>query len=77
MDAQVDLVEKSGLFSEIGKSGNYNYQSVAKSEPETKVETIAKSYMEADPKLDYNSAIAKAWANNPELMAAYEEEAGF
>lgn len=77
MDAQVDLVEKSGLFAEIGKSGNFNYQSVAKSEPETKVETIAKSYMEADPKLDYNSAIAKAWANNPELMAAYEEEAGF
>ena len=77
MDAQVDLVEKSGMFSEIGKSGNYNYQSVAKSEPETKVETIAKSYMEADPKLDYTSAVAKAWANNPELMSAYEEEAGF
>ena len=25
LDAQVDIVEKSGLFAEIGKSGNYNY----------------------------------------------------
>lgn len=77
MDAQVDLVEKSGLFSEIGKSGNFNYRAVAKSEPETQVETIAKSYMEADSTLDYNSAVAKAWENNPDLMAAYEETAGF
>lgn len=77
MDAQVDLVEKSGMFSEIGKSGNFNYSSVAKSEPETKIDTIAKSYMEADPTLDWNTAIAKAWENNPDLMAAYEQSAGF
>ena len=77
MDAQVDLVEKSGMFAEIGKSGNYNYKAVAKSEPETKIEALAKSYMEADATLDYNSAVAKAWENNPDLMAAYEETAGF
>lgn len=77
MDAQVDLVEKSGLFAEIGKSGNYNYSPVAKSEPETKIETIAKSYMESDPALTYTDAVAKAWANNPELMAEYEQTAGF
>lgn len=77
MDAQVALVEKSGMFAEIGKSGGYNYSSVAKSEPEAKVETIAKSYMEADPKLTYADAVAKAWENNPDLMAAYEESAGF
>ena len=77
MDAQVALVEKSGMFAEIGKSGGYSYSSVAKSEPEAKVETIAKSYMESDPNLTYADAVAKAWENNPELMAAYEESAGF
>lgn len=71
LDAQVEM--KKGLFEEIGKSGNYNYSPVAKSEPETKVEEIAKGYMEKDPELDYNSAIAKAWENNPQLMAAYDE----
>lgn len=77
LDAQVEMVEKSGLFTEIGKSGNFNYHSVTKSEPETKIETIAKSYMEADPALDYNMAIAKAWENNPQLLADYEQQAGF
>ena len=77
LDAQVDLVEKSGLFTEIGKSGNFNYSSVAKSEPETKVEAIAKGYMEKDPNMSYADAVAKAWENNPDLMSAYENEAGF
>lgn len=77
LDAQVEMVEKSGLFAEIGKSGSYNYTSLAKSEPETKVDTIAKKYMESDPTLDYNSAVAKAWEDNPDLMDAYEQTAGF
>ena len=77
MDAQVALVEKSGMFAEIGKSGGYNYSSVAKSEPETKIETIAKSYMESDPNLTHADAVAKAWENNPNLIAEYEQYAGF
>lgn len=77
LDTQVDMIEKSGLFAEIGKSGSYNYTSLAKSEPETKVESIAKKYMESDPTLDYNTAIAKAWEDNPDLMSAYEQESGF
>lgn len=74
LDAQVDLVEKSGVFAEIGKSGGYNYTSVAKSNAETKIETIAKTYMESDPALTYVDAVTKAWENNPELMAEYERE---
>ena len=74
MDAQLDLVEKSGVFAEIGKSGGYNYTSVAKSNAETKIETIAKTYMESDPALTYVDAVTKAWENNPELMAEYERE---
>ena len=77
MDAQVSLVEKSGMFAEIGKSGGFNYSAVSKSDAETKVETIAKSYMESDPSLSHADAVAKAWENNPELVAEYEQSAGF
>ena len=77
LDAQVDLTKNSGLFSEIGKSGNYNYTAVAKSEPETKIEAIAKSLMEKDATLDYTMAVAKAWEQNPDLMASYEETMGY
>lgn len=73
MDAQVALVEKSGMFAEIGKSGSYGYASVAKSEPEAKIEAIAKSYMEKDPDSTYEEALAKAWSNNPDLVAAYDQ----
>lgn len=74
LDAQLDIVEKSGMFSEIGKSFVGGYSSLAKSEPESKIEAIAKSYMDQDPTMDHTSAVAKAWENNPDLMAAYENE---
>lgn len=77
LDEQVSMVEKSGMFTEIGKSGNFNYTSVAKSEPESKIESIAKNYMEKDPTMTYDEAVAKAWGNNPELFMAYEQGAGF
>lgn len=78
LDSAVAMAEASGTFSEIGKSSRgIGNTSVAKSNSETKVETIAKGYMEKDPNLSYVDAIAKAWENNPDLMDSYEEEAGF
>lgn len=83
LDQAVETVEKSGAFGEIGKTGGHyaaNHTvdgSVAKSASESKVDTIAKGYMEKNPALGYVQAVAKAWEDNPELMAAYEEEAGF
>ena len=74
LDQAVATVEKSGAFSEIGKSG---HGSVTMGTAEAKVETIAKGYMEKDSSLDYASAMAKAWEDNPELMDEYEAEAGF
>ncbi len=74
LDQAVATVEKSGAFSEIGKSG---HGSGAVGAAEAKVEAIAKGYMEKDSSLDYASAMAKAWEDNPELMAEYEAEAGF
>lgn len=73
LDQAVDIVEKSGAFSEIGKSGHGADESSA----EAKINGIAKSYMEKDSGLSYSAAIAKAWEDNPELLAEYDEQAGF
>lgn len=73
LDQAVETVEKSGVFSEIGKAGH----SAGENSAEAKIESIAKGYMEKDAALDYTSAVAKAWENNPELMSEYEEQAGF
>lgn len=74
LDNAVDVVEKSGAFNEVGKSG---HGSASAGQSEEKIDTIAKGYMEKDISLDYTSAVAKAWEDHPELMAEYEEEAGF
>lgn len=71
LDAAVETVNKSGIFSEVGKSGHPDTNAT-----KTKVEGIAKGYMEKDPSLSYNMAVAKAWEENPELMAEYDEEIG-
>lgn len=73
LDQAVATVEKSGAFSEIGKSG---HGSSATGAVKAKVDTIAKGYMEKDPTMDYTTAVAKAWEDHPELMDEYEEEAG-
>lgn len=73
LDQAVATVEKSGAFSEIGKSGHgYSATGAVKA----KVDTIAKGYMEKDPTMDYTTAVAKAWEDHPELMDEYEKEAG-
>lgn len=74
LDATVEAVNKSGVFSEIGKSG---HGSAHVSDAEGKIEGIAKGYMEKEPSLSYTDALAKAWENNPALMDAYDSEEGF
>lgn len=77
LDSAVSMAEAGGTFEEIGKSGHGRTGTpVAKSNSEAKIESIAKGYMEKDPNLNLTDAIAKAWENNMDLMAAYEEEAG-
>lgn len=73
LDQNLDLVNKSGLFTEIGKSGAAGgFTSVAKSEPESRIDAIAKGYLEKDPNMDYDTAVLKAWENNPDLLDAYD-----
>lgn len=73
LNQAVDTVEKSGAFSEIGKSGHGGSGNAA----EAKISGIAKSYMEKDPALSYHAAVAKAWEDNPDILGEYEEEADF
>ena len=73
LDQAVATVEKSGAFSEIGKSSHGSNENSA----EAKISGIAKGYVEKDPSLSYEQAIAKAWENNPDLMAEYDEREGF
>lgn len=74
LDQTVEAVEKSGVFSEIGKSG---HGGSGENSAEVKINGIAKGYMEKDPSLSYSAAIAKAWEDNPDILSEYDEEAGF
>lgn len=70
LDKSLGLVEKSGLFAEIGKSaGNYTSGGTA-----DKIEAKAAELRKADPTMNYHASIAKAWESNPELMAEYDDE---
>lgn len=78
LDSAVAMTNASGVFTEIGKSGSYHGPAeIKKSVAETKIDQIAKSYMEKEPTMSMADAVAKAWENHPELMTDYEEEAGF
>jgi hypothetical protein len=65
LDKQVELIEKSGIFAEIGKSGAGNVN-------DGKAETIAKGLMEKNPELTYHQAMEKAFDSNPELITEYD-----
>lgn len=68
LDESLGLVEKSGIFAEIGKSaGN------APAGAEAKAVAKAQEIMKADPTMTYNAAIAKAW-EDPAIMAEYDAE---
>ncbi len=73
LDDAVDTVEKSGAFGEIGKSGGNSSGNAA----EAKISDIAKGYMAKNPTITYDAAVAKAWEDNPDIMAEYEEQEGF
>lgn len=73
LDKTLELYQKSGLFSEIGKSygapvvGNF-----AKSDIEAKIDAFADGIMKAAPEMSRVQAVAKAWEDHPELASEYE-----
>lgn len=70
LDRQVEAINKSGLFTEIGKSGANH--TAGGGDVVSKVESIAKSYMDKDDNLSYQEAMVKAWEAHPELAEEYE-----
>lgn len=68
LDKSLGLVEKSGIFAEIGKSAS----GAATGNTVDKVESAADEIMKADPNMTREQAIAKAWTDHPELIAEYE-----
>lgn len=72
LDSQVQMIEKSGLFTEIGKSGaSGNAGPVG---AEAKIQAKADEIQKADSTISRSDAIAKAWMENPDLMAEYDAE---
>lgn len=71
LDESLGLVEKSGLFAEVGKSAG---AAGATGGAVEKAEAKAREIMKSDPGIDYTTAIAKAWEENPELFDEYDAE---
>ena len=70
LDQSLAMVEKGGMFEEIGKSS----RGVAGGDAQAKIDTVASEIQKADPSLSRVQAIAKAWEQHPELVAEYENE---
>lgn len=66
LDEQLEMVNKSGMFEEIGKSGR------GYAHGEDKIDVIASEIMKSEPTLSRHEAIVKAYDQNPELLAEYE-----
>ena len=71
LDKSLALVEKSGIYAEIGKSGRG--QGGAGSALD-RVEAAASEIQKSDPTLSREQAVVKAWEANPDLLAEYESE---
>lgn len=69
LDKSLDIVNKSGVFAEIGKSASGSTGSVL-----DKVNAAADEIMKSDAGITHEQAIAKAWEQNPEFIAEYEKE---
>lgn len=69
LDASVEAVSKSSMFTEIGKSGGYGG-----SEPDawSKIEKKADEIQVANPDMNRQAAIDKACQQNPQLVHEYE-----
>ena len=70
LDKSLSLVEKSGIFAEIGKSAaGYSAATGAEGKAEVKAAEIMKSH----PEMTRTEALAKAW-EDPDLLAEYDSE---
>lgn len=69
LDASVEAVNKSSMFSEIGKSGGYGGTGP---DSWTKLEKKADEIQQANPNIARTEAIDRACQQNPQLVHEYE-----
>lgn len=75
MDANVEAIEKSGLFSEIGKSGHDSGEaSMSSDQAWATIEKKASDLMVKEPDLTQAQAIDRVCQANPTLVHAYENQ---
>ena len=70
LDASVEAVNKSGVFSEIGKSGSYG--TGEETAAWSKIEKKADEIQATNPKMSRHQAIDMACMQNPTLVHDYE-----
>lgn len=73
LDSAVETVEKSGAFTEVGKSG---HSKNAGSTTIAKARAMADEIKKSNPDMSDTEAMAKAWETHPELMEDYDNEIG-
>ena len=69
LDKSLDLVNKSGVFTEIGKSTSGTAGTVI-----DKVNAAADEIQKSDATITRDEAIAKAWIDHPEFVEEYEAD---
>lgn len=69
LDASVEAVNKSSMFTEIGKSGGYGGSEL---DAWSKIEKKADEIQVANPDMNRQAAIDKACQQNPQLVHEYE-----
>ena len=72
LDENLEIVNKSGLFTEIGKSGHIGART--ESTVTGKIDAKASEIMKSNPQMSVFEAREKAWQTSPELAREYEED---
>lgn len=70
LDKNLKMIEKSGMFSEIGKSG----KGFGESNALAKIDNIALEIQKSNPQLSKSKILMQAWKQHPELISEYENE---
>lgn len=73
LDANLEAVQKSGAFSEIGKrGGDHSHATTGADDAWSQIEKRAEEIRKSAPTMDYYEAIDQACQQNPELVHEYE-----
>nr|WP_325297147.1 hypothetical protein [uncultured Dysosmobacter sp.] len=72
MDASVEAVEKSGIFTEVGKRGNGGTS--AGNDAWAQIEKHAETIQKAAPTMTWAEAVDKACEQHPDLVHQYEAD---